>query len=128
MTASSYRIVPLEDMVRQFPGKIAVSYLRGSMSKKKRYLASVYMVEIISQPYGWFRLMLLGLSHTLTLGWFYPNSCDDYESPWPPVCSEAYAKAMRKAGYDPCPKLADSHTEPSDLFESKRFEPMYVLV
>ena len=127
MTADPQRIVLLSDVVRQWPGKLIVSRPTARFYSDE---ATNNMVRITEKPYGWIRILLLGLSHTFTGGLLWPNPSDNdqLETKLPPVCSESYSRAMRLSGFDPCPKLPDSRTEPHHLYESPRMKPLYVLM
>jgi hypothetical protein len=137
MTSQDQRIVRLSALVCRWPGKITVSRAMPSPTNRSKTGRHVYdraravevMVRIASRPYGWWRLFLMGLSHTLLGAHICPQSENDWEkSKWPPVCSQSVAMATRAAGADPCPKLADRSTEPHNLYESKFYEPLYTLV
>jgi hypothetical protein len=129
MTSSKDRIVLLSEYVRLWPGKIIVSrpIHMGSCNIHK---AIHTMVSITERPYGWIRLILLGWSNTLSGGLLWPNPIDkdDNNSPIPPVCSEAYSRAMRLSGFDAVIERPDSRTEPHHLFESKKMKPLFRLV
>ena len=127
MTSVPTRIILLSDLVKQWPGKIVVSRPKHIFRKK---IAVREMVKITEKPYGWLRLLLLGFAHTFTGGILYPNVPDAQpeSTKWPPVCSESYSRAMRLAGFKPCPDRADCYTEPHHLYESSRFRPMFTLV
>ena len=128
MTASPTRIVLLSEDVRNWPGKITVSRPLAGQGFK-RLGAVDRMVRITEKPYGWMRILLLGLTHTLTGGLLWPNPGDDDKgSKWPPVCSEAYSRSMRLSGFDPVIGRADSRTEPHHLFESNRMKPLFTLI
>jgi hypothetical protein len=136
MTASPGRIVRLSELVRRWPGKITVSrafpkptlnYQNAVTFNRKK--AVEVMVRIASRPYGWWRLLLMGLSHTLLGVHLFPPSENDWEkSKWPPVCSQSVSMATRAAGADPCQNVADRSTEPHDLYESEFYEPLYTMV
>jgi hypothetical protein len=126
MTASPDRIVLLSDYVKKWPGSITVS--RPITDYTECIPAAVErMVRITEQPYGWMRILLLGIAHTFTGGLLYPNVPDDERgSKWPPVCSESYSKAMRLgAGFDPCLDRPDCRTEPHHLYESDRLLKLF---
>ena len=127
MTSSPTRIVLLSEYVRNYPGKITVS--RPLVNRGFKRLGAIdRMVRITEKPYGWMRILLLGLAHTLTGGLLWPNPGDDDSgSKWPPVCSEAYSRSMRLSGFDPCIGRDDSRTEPHHLFESKRMKALFTL-
>ena len=59
MTSSPNRIVRLSTLVRQWRGKITVSWAMGNFDQAR---AVEVMVRIASRPYGWWRLLLMGLS------------------------------------------------------------------
>jgi hypothetical protein len=87
------------------------------------------MIRISARKYGWWRLFLMGIAHTLLGRLLAPRSHKDFEkSKWPPVCSQAVAMSLRAACADPCPHLADRSTEPVDLYESKFYKPVYNLI
>jgi len=129
MQAASDRMVLLSEYVKRWPGKIIVSraLVPVGFNRKK---AAQSMVGITEKKYGLVRLLLLAFANTLTGGLLYPNvsNADSDESKWPPVCSEAYSRAMRTNGFDPYPSRADSRTEPHHLFESNRLKPLFILV
>jgi hypothetical protein len=126
MTSSPQRIVLLSELVRKWPGKITVSTPNGRIDKSA---AVDTMVRITERPYGWVRIVLLGLAHTFTGGLLYPNVPDDQyqDTKWPPVCSEAYSRACRINGYRVSDR-PDCRTEPHHLYESHRLTKCFVLV
>ena len=128
MTSSPTRIVLLSEYVKKYSGKIAVS--RPLVKRGFKRLGAIdRMVRITEKPYGWMRILLLGLTHTFSGGLVWPNPADDDKgSKWPPVCSEAYSRSMRLSGFDPVIGRADSKTEPHHLFESPRMKPLFTLV
>lgn len=128
MTSSPQRIVLLSELVRRWPGIITVSR-PNDFGKLARWDASNTMVSITEQPYGWMRILLLGLAHTFTGGLIYPNVPDDQyqNTKWPPVCSEAYARACRLNGFK-VSERPDCRTEPYHLYDSPRLRKLFVLV
>lgn len=129
MTSAPQRIVLLSELVRKWPGIITVSRPDVNHESWNPLGAVDEMVRITELPYGWMRIILLGLAHTFTGGLLYPNVPDDQyqNTKWPPVCSEAYSRACRLNGFKPC-DLPDCRTEPCNLYESTRLRKMFVLV
>ena len=131
MTSTPDRNVLLSLYVKKYSGKIIVSrpkYKNSNIASQKiKEIAAGNMIDITERPYGWFRIALFGLAYIFTGNTIYSAFPNSYESKWPPVCSESYSRAMRKAGFDPCLDLADCFTEPKDLFESSRMQPLFVL-
>jgi hypothetical protein len=129
MQAAPDRMVLLSEYAKRWPGKIIVSRARVPLGFNRRKAAQT-MVGITEKKYGWMRLLLLAFANTFTGGLLYPNVPNDdaMESKWPPVCSEAYSRAMRVNGFDPYPERPDCRTEPHHLFESKRLKPLFILV
>ena len=129
MTSSPDRVVRLSEVVKRWPGKCVVSRAMPSNRRFSRGKAVEVMIKISARKYGWWRLFLMGFAHTLLGRAIAPRSHKDCErSKWPPVCSQAVSMAVRAAGVDPCPKLADRSTEPVDLYESEFYRPVYILV
>ena len=131
MTSSPDRIVLLSDYVKKWPNVITVSRPIVPIKQAWHFKKSIeMMVRITEKPYGWMRLLLLGLAHTFTGGLLYPNPPDDkLDSQWPPVCSESYSRAMRLgSGFDPCIDRPDSRTEPHHLYESPRLLKLFTLI
>jgi hypothetical protein len=122
-------MVLLSKYVKRWPGKIVVSRALVPVGFNRRKAAQT-MVGITEKKYGWLRLLLLAFANTFTGGLLYPNvpNGDALDSPWPPVCSEAYSRAMRINGFDPYPERPDCRTEPRHLFESNRLRPLFILV
>jgi hypothetical protein len=129
MTSSPDRIIRISEVVKRWPGKCIVSRAVPKSKAFSRDKAVEVMIRIAGRKYGWWRLFFMGLAHTLLGRRLAPRSNKDFEkSKWPPVCSQAVSMATRAAGDDPCPHMADRSTEPADLYESKFFKPMYILV
>ncbi len=128
MDSTSLRMIPLSIYADAWPGKMIVS--RALVPRGfHRMKAGWEMISIIEKKYGWIRIALLGFARTITGGKWYPvDKNDTARSCWPPVCSEAYSRAMRLAGFDPCPNRSDCRTEPHHLFESEKLKPLFVIV
>ena len=83
-----------------------------------------YMRRLVDTRYGYFSLLRASLVHLpfvrLAVG---PELNDEYESTYPPYCSEAAAGSDRiGGGHDPVPYLADRLVEPAYLARSEFYK------
>jgi hypothetical protein len=128
MDSAKDRIVILDSYVRRWPGSIIVSRALVPKGFNRRH-AVRRMLAMTIRPYGWMRIIVLAFSRTITGRLLYPGMSKDCEkSKYPPICSEAYSRAMRLEGFDPIPGRADYRTEPHHLYESNKFKPLFILI
>jgi len=121
------RAVLLSTVAAQVPGRIDVFRIRRSRRKFDRLAAVEAMIEITGRRYGWWSLLRAGLVHLPLVRFLFPPETDDAANGHLPFCSQAVARAYRRAGVDPVPNLADRSTEPGDLARSAALEYRFTL-
>ncbi len=120
------RAVTLKSQVEQHDGRIDLFHSQAT--EKQRMAAVSYAWSETGAVYGWWGLLMAGLTHLPIWRMIRRPSNDDEENfERPQFCSYMIAAAYRAAGVDVVDELADSFTEPSDLARSKVFERAFTL-
>ncbi|MFZ5832478.1 MAG: hypothetical protein ACOY3P_20520 [Planctomycetota bacterium] len=122
------RAVLLSHLVQQNAGRIDVFAIAEAPAGFDRRAAVDAMKTIAGRSYGWWSLLCCGLTHVPALRLLMPPQLDDTIDGSLPFCSMAVAAALRRAGVDPVPNLADRLTEPGDLARSAVLEYQFTLV
>ena len=122
------RAVTLESQVKRNSGRILVRGPKLQLAEARCSAAVQYMWNLTGCGYGWWGILLAGLTHLPFVRCFRRPSTDDkMHSERPPFCSQAVAAAYRSVGYDPVPHLSDRYTEPNDLWRSAMFQDKFTL-
>lgn len=86
------------------------------------------MRRLAGEHYGWRSLARTAVRHLPLIRCILPPLVDDaLTNGHAPYCSQAVAHALRAAGVDPVPNLADQATEPSDLARSAHLAYQFTL-
>lgn len=121
------RALALSTQVDACPGhwdvyRISSTYRRNwSAAKSVRH-----MIGLVGERYGWGALIRASLVHLPFVRWMQSPAEEDVPGELP-FCSMAVSAALRAGGFDPCPHLTDSFTEPGDLADSPALQYQFTL-
>ena len=120
----------LENDVRKYGGNLDWFQVNPYNLPYDRDGAIRYMRHLVDVRYGYFSVLRASLIHLPVVRLFIgPELDDDYQSPYPPFCSEACAGADRiGGGHDPVPWLADRLVDPNQLAKSDFYRYMGTLI
>jgi hypothetical protein len=125
------RALPLETLVRSYPGSIDVFRTNPERIAGYDRTGSVLWSwqNLPGTPYGKRGIGRIARQHLPILRWFFPPSHDDDLPPDADLfCSEAVSAADRLGGHhDPVPNLSDRDTEPGDLERSEFYAYLFTL-